>query len=512
MADPELVERLMQHLADDDIQGWNEWYSQQDWTGERANFMDARLEGADFRGAQLERADFRGARLEGADFRGAQLEEARFIEARLGEARFTNAQLKGAIFLAAYLERTNFANAQLNGAEFGYARLEGADFTGAQLEGALFRYSRLEGANFRFTELDKAIFTFAKLRHTNFMNARLEKAAFFRSQLEEVNFEFARLGGAGFELAQMERVSFKGAQLNDADLRGAQGYILDECEVRGTRFDPDAKDPWSVLRRSYTGPMLLFNVILLIAFVTPLFLQIAFWGGVNRAQEAASLAAERTAAASVSADSSVQARTDMLIARLGARNQSLVDQISDLSTKGEWNRLSEVLRQSAIRVQEGDAEAARLIRSLDSAITALLPDSSLFTPCLQNKCQEHLVYTLLFSGPGLQTSGSKADSVQSDSSIREASRRDTGVAFLPTLGAIMLTAGLFVYNGLRAYLTRRVGLLRDAEERSQITPGRTEYEELFTFHRVLVVLLWVSVAAFVYNALYWLSLPVSLPA
>jgi hypothetical protein len=41
---------------------------------------------------------------------------------------------------------------------------------------------------------------------------------------------------------------------------------------------------------------------------------------------------------------------------------------------------------------------------------------------------------------------------------------------VPTMGAVLL-----VYNGLRALLTIRIGQLRDAEERSGITPTLAEY-------------------------------------
>ena len=60
--------------------------------------------------------------------------------------------------------------------------------------------------------------------------------------------------------------------------------ILDETIVTGARFGIDAQDPWSILRRNYSGPRLTFNLLFLVAFFSPYLAKVAFWAWVNRVQ------------------------------------------------------------------------------------------------------------------------------------------------------------------------------------------------------------------------------------
>lgn len=59
------------------------------------------------------------------------------------------------------------------------------------------------------------------------------------------------------------------ANLTGADLRGAKGLRFDANLVRDIHIRGDAPDPWSVLRRSYTGPRFFVHFALLVAFVLP---------------------------------------------------------------------------------------------------------------------------------------------------------------------------------------------------------------------------------------------------
>jgi len=58
-----------------------------------------------------------------------------------------------------------------------------------------------------------------------------------------------------------------------------------------------------------------------------------------------------------------------------------------------------------------------------------------------------------------------------------------------------MTAILLLYNLTRGWLTFRISGLRDAEERSQHSPERSEYERLFYIH--LYFLRWFMIAAVV---------------
>ncbi len=71
--------------------------------------------------------------------------------------------------------------------------------------------------------------------------------------------------------------------------------------------------------------------------------------------------------------------------------------------------------------------------------------------------------------------------------------------FLP----VALAAIVVLYNTGRGFLTLRVSLLRDAEERSHTTPEWDEYKRLHKTHLVARILFWVAVTAVVYNTLVW---------
>lgn len=102
----------------------------------------ARLDGANFRGADLTRADFspheprpgqgtlstvKGNELRSCDFSGATLLNANFDSASLMFSSFVGANLRGA----------NLAHADLSKADFSGADLTGADLTGADLYNAV---------------------------------------------------------------------------------------------------------------------------------------------------------------------------------------------------------------------------------------------------------------------------------------------------------------------------------------------------------------------------------------
>jgi len=64
---------------------------------------------------------------------------------------------------------------------------------------------------------------------------------------------------------------------------------------------------------------------------------------------------------------------------------------------------------------------------------------------------------------------------------------------------------VIVYNGLRGFLTLKISSLRDAEERSHITPALDEYWPLFRCHQIARVLLAVALLVVACNTAYWLA-------
>ena len=157
--------------------------------------------------------------------------------------------------------------------------LEGADLSGAALEGANLLGANLEGANLRRANLKEASLFRVKLNGADLFGANLQRATLRRANLEETNLFGANLEG----------VDLSGANLERADLRGARGISLDSTFTRDAQFDARAKDRWSQLRQSYTGPRMLFTLLFLVAFFIPYLVKTAGWVVANQVQEEVSL-------------------------------------------------------------------------------------------------------------------------------------------------------------------------------------------------------------------------------
>lgn len=79
-------------------------------------------------------------------------------------------------------------------------------------------------------------------------------------------------------------------------------------------------------------------------------------------------------------------------------------------------------------------------------------------------------------------------------------------------GFCALAIALLLYNTGRGFLTRKVGAMRDEEERSGHAPAYYDYRRLFMLHRVVTVLWYVSVFTFGFHFYEWMKAPVYLPA
>jgi hypothetical protein len=116
----------------------------------------------------------------------------------------------------------------------------------------------------------------ANLRGAHVLNCDLRGANLLGAWLDDKETD---LRGA-----DVRGSDFTEALLDEADMRRVRGLILNSTRVRNTRFSPTARDPWSVLRRGYTGPRLGFNLIVLLLFLAPYAAKTAAWVGVNRVQ------------------------------------------------------------------------------------------------------------------------------------------------------------------------------------------------------------------------------------
>ena len=197
-------------------------------------------------------------------------------------------------FLARFGDSADFIGAQFGaGANFGRAQFgDHADFLAEFGDHANFSDARF-GAEANFAS---AIFGYraAFLRVQFGDNAGFDMAWFgdstaFTSARFGSNADFGRAqfgANASFRLARFGRgVCLEDADLSGADLRNASGLILNNTLIRGARFSPRANDPWSKLRQTYTGPRMVFTLLLLVLFFTPYLLRTAGWVGVHHSQE-----------------------------------------------------------------------------------------------------------------------------------------------------------------------------------------------------------------------------------
>lgn len=123
----------------------------------------------------------------------------------------------------------------------------------------------------------------------NFDGARFREIVYFRAAtFTKDAVLFGNVAGADFTSANFNKCSLEGrysvANLQRANLEHARGLILDSTPIRNARFSPRASDPWSRLRRAYTGPRLVFTLMFLVAFFMPYVLKTAGWVSVSRVQ------------------------------------------------------------------------------------------------------------------------------------------------------------------------------------------------------------------------------------
>ncbi len=321
------------------------------------------------------------------------------------------------------------------------ANLKDAFLLEANLQGADLRDANLQNANLSRINLQDANLRGAKLQGANFVCADLLDANLDRANLQGANFTEAVLRGANLRGAKLRGATLYRAYLQGADVRSVVDLRLNNTLVKDALFSTLAPDPWSVLRRTYTGPKFTFQLLALIAFALPYIGKTAFWSFVNRAQ-------------------------------------------------GYTQGLLETIR---LRAQEQGIDDLK-ISELGLSPEKITPLSQ----CLSEVCQQRSVWQLML--------GVDQNSLY-----------------------WMLPLTLIVYNVLRGGLTYFVAPMRDEEERSGYSPHWVGeglhakppmlyhktwwqgYRVLYYVHRVVFVLGFIALAAFLYNAWHWLGQPIYLP-
>ncbi|MDB3936303.1 pentapeptide repeat-containing protein, partial [Granulosicoccus sp.] len=175
----------------------------------------------------------------------------------LNEIDFSNTGLSGTIFTGSRLGGANFENADLTN----------ANLDGCQVGHGNFRNANLRGASAILTYLQASDFSNADCTSVSFQQANLGQTTLTNTKLI-----MADLTGANLDGADVSDLSIDGVNLHDVrniDIAQLNDFVIDGHNISTWKFSPISKDPWSVLRRRYTGVMTTFHLILFITALGP---------------------------------------------------------------------------------------------------------------------------------------------------------------------------------------------------------------------------------------------------
>ncbi len=376
------------------VKEWNEYRtSHPDWTPDLgdANLTGAKLHHVDLSGVKLHNADLTGAKLHDANLSGAKLHNvdlsgATLNDANLSGASLTNVDLRGA----------NLGHANLRGARLGHANLSEADLIRADLGGASLIEANLSGASLRGADFSEA----------DLFGANLSEADLFRA-----NLRGARLSGAN---------------LKNADARGCRHLRLDGQFIRDLKVSAFQREPYCVLRRTYTGPKQVLILLALVVFVLPFISKAFFWLSVNQGEA--------------------------LVRDAGAR-----------------------LNSYANEYMENGGEAAAAVQ----AVGQVLSDSP---PGLSIDAEERRVWHIL-------------------------------LAIDEQWWLVVLTSVVVMYSTVRAFVTIRMGQIREHEKVTGHAPLWREYRIFYWMHRsFLTPVFWIAMLSAAVSAWSILNTKVWIPA
>lgn len=362
----------------------------------------------DFSELDLRGVDLSKAKLAYAYLRFSDLSQARLIGTDLSHADLVHVNLEDACLAGAKLTEASLGNARMSGARcscqvmrgeqrvthIGKVTLRKATMAGAILTRANFHQADLSGADLQNTDLTGV----------GLVGADLSAALVQNSNLTGANLLTANLADADFRGSSLHNINLKMVNLDNANLRNCRGsFFLDDTSIRGTRFATRATDPYSILRRKYTGPMFFLMLLLTILAFLPYVLKALAWSYVG-----------------------------------------IIESKSDAYLSEEMTRLEKQLPPDAVAAVRTLVKRTNIARRDDFTATNVL-----------------------------------AVVIGWEEKNRPV--------------AVSMTAILLLYNLIRGYLTFQMSGLRDAEERSQHSPEKGEYERLFYAH--LYFLRWFMVVA-----------------
>jgi hypothetical protein len=126
---------------------------------------------------------------------------------------------------------------------------------------------RWETGEFEYVHLENVELRGMHLEHADLWRAHLEHADLFDAHLEFANLRWAHLRRANLRV------------------RAARGLLFSDNRYGGIHIYGNAPDPWSVLRRKYTGPWFFVHLALLAVFFAPYVGRAIYYTAAGRAQD-----------------------------------------------------------------------------------------------------------------------------------------------------------------------------------------------------------------------------------
>jgi uncharacterized protein YjbI with pentapeptide repeats len=417
--------------------------------------LDGLQPGADLTGINLESASFqsgalpKGVRLRHANLSHADLSGVRLEDAELSGAILTGANLTDCVLHRALLRDADFSDATLDGCKFSEALIDRANFTGAHTDeaGATFKRASLRGAILCDTRLPNAVFDSADLSGADLSGALLTGTSWQVARLHAATLKGANLNGAVLTGAELRGAVTARASFNEADLRYVHHITFDENEVRGTRFT------------STFGPV----------------------------------AAIRGIAAVISG----------LVSVLAQRKPDLRDQVKQVWRQQRITGIDDHWSQLR-RTYTGSNFFLTLLFLVAFAIPYVVRTAGLVAVSEWEPQLVRIVEEQVTSSPYPNVDLAK----RLDDYYESKPRYDIWQILLglhrDQFGATAVVVLLLIYNVLRYTLTVAVVPMREAEDRSGITPEKGEYKMIYPLHAVARWLGWGAVIISLYHAWHWL--------
>ena len=298
--------------SNNSIAGFREWLCANDTEFDKYSLLDLsgiQICGLESEQTDLSNTDLKYATIKDTNLEGSILNSANFHESRVVKSNLSRSDLKHIKAYSSSFGTSNFSSSTIVKAEFKNCDFYGLDFTSSNLAQTKLHESRLINCIFkkaniiytnfqqanlnnsdmrrtslslgyldedRVNQIDHCEFNGAKLTNTNWEEenlsyGELSEVDLFRANFRNANLSYANLSGSNLD----------SADLREADLRFAKGLLLNNTRIEGAIFEAKAMDPWSVLRRAYTGPNLVLILVLSSLFFLPLIGKILFWRAIN---------------------------------------------------------------------------------------------------------------------------------------------------------------------------------------------------------------------------------------